>query len=145
MKWKQEAVETLQCYGARRQSVAAISRQIQEIRLRREGIRSSLSGSGGGSGGNQRSREDLMVRTLEQERSLEQRLERAKLWVAGVEEALQVLTREEMTILETFYIQPVPGAAEVLCEKLGLERSSVYRRKDQALRRFILAMYGWEE
>ena len=55
--------------------------------------------------------------------------------------------REEMLvlILDRFYIHPARGNAGRLCEELCMERANVYRRKDQALRRFTMALYGWEE
>lgn len=32
-----------------------------------------------------------------------------------------------------------------LCEELGLEKATVYRRRDAALRHFTLALYGVTE
>ena len=37
------------------------------------------------------------------------------------------------------------GAPERLCKELGVETSSIYRRRDKALRHFTLAYYGIDE
>ena len=43
---------------------------------------------------------------------------------------------------ERFYMCPEKGSVERLCSELGLESSSVYRKRDKALRRFTVALYG---
>jgi hypothetical protein len=40
---------------------------------------------------------------------------------------------------------PERGNIERLCKELGMEASSVYRRRDSALKHFTLAFYGVEE
>lgn len=37
------------------------------------------------------------------------------------------------------------GAAAELCDRLNLEKSAVYDRRDKALRHFTLALYGVTE
>lgn len=144
MSWKQEAVDRLRHYAARRASVAALEAQLQENRLRREGIRAAradgVAVAGGGCG-----REEMLLSSLVRQQELERRLEQAKSWVAAVEAALDALTEEERCILDRFYIHPYQGSVERLLDELCLERASVYRRKDKALRRFTMALYGWEE
>ena len=53
--------------------------------------------------------------------------------VARMEAALDCLTEEERDIIGTMLINPVPLASEKLCEKLLIERSAVYRRRDKAI------------
>ena len=88
MNWKQEAEEKLRSYAARKRATAALPQQIEEVRVRRQGVRSaSLDGmavSGGGSG-----RESMMVSSIVYQEELERRLEAETLWVAGVEAALE--------------------------------------------------------
>ena len=45
-------------------------------------------------------------------------------------------------VLTRFYIYPERGGVSRLCEELGVEQSSVYRKRDKALERFTLALYG---
>ena len=103
-------------------------------------VSSAQSGIGQSNG-----REEMLVSSLNRQEELEQRLAATKVYVAGVEEALSALNEEEKLILDRFYIHPIRGCAGSLCEELCMERSNVYRRKDQALRHFTMALYGWEE
>lgn len=76
---------------------------------------------------------------------LKRRLKEAKLWVSVVDRALEVLDDEERLVLDRFYIHRAKGAAAELCDRLNLEKSSVYDRRDKALRHFTLALYGVTE
>ncbi len=144
MNWKQEAAEKLRNYAARQQALSALPQQIRELKLRREGVHAArmdgVAVAGGGS-----AREERMLNSLVYQEELERRLEIAKAWVSGVEAALQALSQEERLLLDRFYIHPARGNVGRLCEELCLERAAVYRRKDQALRRFTMALYGWED
>lgn len=75
-----------------------------------------------------------------------QRLERQRIktqaMVHQVNLGLAVLDEEERMLLEGFYIKPVQGAVFWLCEELGCEVASVYRRRRKALERFATAEFG---
>jgi hypothetical protein len=70
------------------------------------------------------------------------RLEQARRWLAYTDRALEVLNPEEKMLLERFFIYPQKGIAERLCSEMGVESSSVYRKRDKALQRFTVALYG---
>ena len=53
--------------------------------------------------------------------------------VEKMESALAILTEQERDIIGTMLINPVPLASEKMCEKLMIERSAVYRRRDKAM------------
>ena len=55
---------------------------------------------------------------------------------ARVERALEQLQEDDQRILELLLIVPKQGNLERLCGELGVEKSTVYRRRDKALRRF---------
>ena len=78
------------------------------------------------------------VRKLQKERKC------AILWCQQVERALQALTPEENLVLSRLYIYPRRGNIDRLCEELGVEQSSVYRRRDKALGKFCMALRGIE-
>ena len=59
--------------------------------------------------------------------------------------ALAVLDDEERLILDKFYIHRAKGNVGDLCERLNVEQSTVYRKRDNALRRFTIALYGVTE
>jgi len=56
-----------------------------------------------------------------------------------------VLTPEEKQILHRLLIYPEKRALERLSLELGIEQSSIYRKRDDALRHFTLAYYGVTE
>ena len=54
----------------------------------------------------------------------------------AVERALEQLSEEEQRILELTMIVPGNGNLERLCQEIGVEKSTIYRRRDKALARF---------
>ena len=72
--------------------------------------------------------------------------ERAKLACSIVQTGLQALEDDERHLLEAMYIHTTAGRAERLADELGLSDSrSVYKRTENALRRFTIALYGATE
>lgn len=69
-------------------------------------------------------------------------MKEACLWVSQVDKALAILSDEERLVLDRFYLHPIKGAIEDLCERMNIEKATVYRRRDDALRRFTIALYG---
>ena len=62
--------------------------------------------------------------------------------VGIIKKGLAALTPEQRLILSRFYIYREKGHPQHLCQALGVEHSSVYRRKEKALAKFIEAIYG---
>ena len=144
MDWKTEAIDKLKQYEARRESLEIIPKQIADIDATMTSIRSAQIDStpvrGGGNG-----REDMMLNCIAQKDELRRCLERAGMWVELVEQGLAVLSREERLVLDRFYINPAKGNVDRLCGELNVEKSQVYARKDAALRKFTIALYGFME
>ncbi len=144
MNWKFEAVEKLRQYEAKKQSLKSIPEEIKRLESAACNIRSATADgtpvSGGGSG-----REDLMLSNIVHREELERSLEQAQKWVALVNAGLDILSQEERLILTRFYIKPEKGNVDRLCSELGVEQSSVYRRRDKALWHFTLCLYGCSE
>lgn len=144
MNWKQEAIEKLEQYDARKQSLQSIPAEIARLesvaqRIRRvqtDGV-SVKSSSGGG--------EDMLLNNIIQREELEWSLEQAQRWVGLVDSSLSVLDDEERLILDRFYIRSEKGAADRLASDLAMDVKTVYRRKDAALRRFTIALWGCVE
>ena len=86
-----------------------------------------------------------MLNNIVCRQELQRSLEQARQWLETVNLALGVLTPAEKRILYHFYIAPTTGSMDQLCNDLGVERSSVYRRREKALHRFTLALYGAAE
>jgi len=139
--WKQEAIEKLRDYEAHKRALAAIPSELERLEAAYTGIRSArLDGMPKAHGGS--TREDSMVNNITRRDELRRQLKESKLWVEVVDGALSVLDEEERLVLDLCYIHKVKGSIEDLCCRLNLEKSAVYRRRDEALRRFTRALYG---
>ena len=141
MNWKEEAMDRLRKYDAMRQSVKNIPQELQRLELEALQLRSTqtdapcIKASGNG-------REDALISNFVHRQELQQAFEQANLWVQTTDRALSSLTPEEKLILHRLYICPQRGAVDRLCGDLGVEQSSVYRKRDKALYRFTISLYG---
>ena len=142
MNWKFEAIEKLKEYTARKNAIASIPEEIKRLEEDAQRIRAVSTDAtpvqGGGS-----AREDMLLSNIVHREELQRRLSDALRWVEIVDGGLAVLTDEDRLVLDRFYIHPMRGNVERLCSELGLEdERSVYKRKDKALRKFTIALYG---
>ena len=144
MNWKPEAVEKLRLYEAKKNAIQSIPEEISRLEIAMESIRSATSDGTPVAGGGSR-REDMLLSNIVHRGELERSLEEAQKWVALVDAGLEILTKEERLLLDRFYIHPGRGVAERLAEELNLDVKTVYRRKDAALRRFTISLYGGTE
>ena len=144
MNWKAEAMEKLHRYDAMRQAVKNIPEEITRLELDAARIRSARTDSTPVKGGSNK-REDMLLDNMVHRQELQGLLQQAKSWICMTERALGTLTPEEKLILHRMYILPERGCLDRLSMELGLEQSSIYRRRDKALRRFTQALYGLEE
>lgn len=141
LNWRTIAVDKLKDYRAKKIGSENLEDEIQELEYRRRSIRSATGDGtpvkGGGSG-----REDVLLSSIVLQDEKTEALSATNRWVERVERGLAVLTTEERTILDRFYILPEKGAAERLAMDLGVDVKTVYHRKDRALRKFTIAMCG---
>ncbi len=144
MNWKYEAIDKLKQYEAKKQSLESIPLEIARLGSVMKSIRSATADGtpvqGGGSG-----RENMMLSNIVQREELERSLEQAQKWVDLVDAGLDILSEEERLILDRFYIHSERGAADRLAGDLHMDVKTVYKRKDDALRRFTISLYGGTE
>ena len=143
MNWKTEATEKLRKYDAMCRAIQNIPEELRRLELAAhslQGIRANVSGVRGGS-----DREDALIDNLVHRQELENALEQAQLWVCTTERALSALSQEEKKILQGMLISPQRGGIARLCEELECEQSSIYRKRDRALHKFTIALYGAPE
>lgn len=76
------------------------------------------------------------------EEGLLDRYKRAKVDVEVTEAAFSGLNYRERDILNAFYVDGEPHAAERLSEKYDCAASTVYRLKRAAMSKFVLRMFG---
>lgn len=144
MNWKTEAVEKLRDYEAKKHCIDSIHGEIMQLKETAYAIRSATTDGTPVSGGGSR-REDMLLTNIVKREELKRALHLAEQWIKTVEAGLSVLGKDERMILEMFYIHPKKGNVDRLCEILEAEKSTVYRRKDEALRKFTLSLYGIAE
>lgn len=141
MDWKHETIEKLKDYRARRNALVSISEEITRLKEAACSLRAvSVDGMPGNTGLN--AQEDRLLSNLVHRQELERRLTDTQLWLTTMDRALDQLDREDRQILEKFYIHPGKGNVDRLCEELCIEKSGIYKRKDKALRRLTIALYG---
>lgn len=143
MNWKKEAAEKLGRYEAMQLAVENLPGEIARLELEATAIRSSSMKPVFTSGTVAR-REDALLNNIVQRQELTLALKQAQLSTQTTERALKALNPQQHAILHRLYICPQPGGIEQLCRELGLEQSSIYRRRDDALRKFTIACYGAE-
>lgn len=141
MDWKREAEEKLRRYDAMRAAVASIPQEIRRLQIAAYSLR-GLGNEQGTNSKNLRSEEDQMLDNLAYQQELKWKLEQAKKWLDVTERAMKCLNWEDRQILDRLYVRADKGGLENLCRELGVEKSSIYRRRDQALNRFTTALYG---
>ena len=143
MNWKTEATEKLRKYDAMCRAIQNIPEELRRLELAAlsiQGCRTNISGIRGGC-----DREDALIDNLVHRQELENALEQAQLWVCTTERALSALSGEEKKVLHGMLIDPQRGGIARLCEELECEQSSIYRKRDRALHKFTIALYGAPE
>ena len=144
MNWKYEAIEKLKEYTARKNAITSIPEEIKRLEEDAQRIRAASTDAtpvqGGGS-----AREDMLLSNIVHREELQRRLSDALRWVDIVDAGLAVLSDEDRLVLDRFYIHPMRGNVDRLCDDLAIEKAAVYKRKEKALRRFTVALYGLTE
>ena len=141
--WKRETAETLREYPDRMKSIESTAMEIARLKSEADSIRSASADGAPVKGSSISAREDRLISNIVTRTELERAARDTQIWIARVEAALAELTPEERLILDRFYMHRQRGGLDLLCGELGLtDMSSLYRRKDRALRRFALLLYG---
>lgn len=144
MDWKREAADKLKCYEAKRTSLDRAQAELRRLEDDMTRIRSATTDGTPVSGGTS-TREDAIVNNIARREELKLAMKEARAWVKIVDSGLAVLDEEERLVLERFYIHRAKGNVDRLCEELNVEKATVYRRRDGALRHFTIALYGVTE
>ena len=71
-------------------------------------------------------------------------LEQTRQELEALEKALGELNPEERLVAEFLLVHPERKNVQRLCEILGVEQSSVYRRKQRVLQKIAEAIFGVE-
>ena len=138
--WKKQTINELEIYNARKAAEENILDQLRELEAAMVSIRSpgaeSVSTRSGGSK-DARYLNNIVSRDL-----LKENLKATRKAIRRMEKAMAVLTGEEREILEFFFVKPEKEAAFTLADRLNIDRKTVYARREDALKKLTIAMYG---
>lgn len=141
MNWKEEAAQRLGDYRYMRNAMGSIQRELKRLEKEATALKSlamdrvCVPNAAG-------RKEDRLLNNLVRRQQLSDSLVQVELWLDSTDAALKCLQTEERQILDRIYIRADWGNATELAADLGMERSTIYRRRDDALRKFTVALYG---
>lgn len=144
MNLRDEAKRRLAEYRWRSRAVERLPEEIRRLEIKAQKLGSAPTDrepvQGGGS-----TQEEGVLENLEARELLGELLRDNLSLVESVEETMKVLPEEEQEILRALVIEPDNGGAERLCETMGVQKSRLYRRLDESMDHFTVAMFGWEK
>lgn len=144
MEWKKEALDKLRRYHMMRLASENIPAEIKLLRDASANLQSGINYGPKVRGGGVK-REDALIDNIVKRQELEWNLKRVRQWLAITDRGLAALTPEERLVLQRLYLLPEKGAVDALCTELGVEQATVYRKRDKAIYRFTMALYGIPE
>lgn len=134
LNWRTEALETLTLHNARKQSLQSIETEINRLELELMDIRRASSAES--------VRDEQTLNNLVKRGELSRARMEAELWIRATEDALAALTPQEKQLLEQLYISPRWGSVCQLVRQTGYAKTTIYRKRNNALRKFTVALYG---
>lgn len=85
--------------------------------------------------------EDRILNGIEEIDVLKERYRQALEYMEWFKPAWDKLTEEEQYVLEVFYAGD-EGSVYLICDRFGIERTSAYKKKNRALERLTVQLYG---
>ena len=86
--------------------------------------------------------EDRMAEGMDEISVLRERYREAVEFMAWFKPAWEELSEDERYVLECFYMGADGPAVNAVCERFQIERNSAYRRKNRALSKLSVMLYG---
>lgn len=88
--------------------------------------------------------EDRIIKVLDEIDVLKERYRQAVEYMDWFKPAWDSLTEDERYVLETFYTDEDAGtgAVYVICDQYHIERFSAYNKKNRALDKLVVQLYG---
>ena len=139
MRWTDSAIYDLKNYNSYKRSITNLEERLEMLKEKMRSARSiSLSPSPSNHGGGEKHFDDTWVNCIVEKENIE--VERKK--VILIERGLKALTDEQRYILTMFYINRPDNYVDEICEKLNIEKTTVYKLKTAALKQFTIEEYG---
>lgn len=144
MKWNKEAVQDLRDYESLEAFIKSYPEQMKALEEDFCSLKACVTDKIPVMGGVSRVDDNLINNIAKRER-LAMNYAAAQKRYNLIKEALDTLDERQRHILYRFFIHRQENHWELLCEELHLEKSHIYRLKDDALYMFTIAMYGMTE
>lgn len=138
MNWKEEVTNKLRRYASMAGAAKSIPLELKNLEQEACALQSAQVGRVGVR--SVRAYEDRLMNILVRQQELESQLDTVENWLQFMDRALRQLPEWEQKVLDLLYIQQL--SATQVCGDLGMERSSLYRCRDAALKNLTLSMYG---
>ena len=139
---KAAAVDALKDYASMEYIIQYHQDLMDEARLKLTSLRSSTP-SGMPHHPNPQAAESQLASSLDEIDVLKERYRRALEYMEWFRPAWEALTEEEQFVLSEFYLgEEQKDSVGNICERFQIERSSAYNRKNRALTRLTLLLYG---
>lgn len=138
------AVDALKDYGSMKFIIDHTDDEIKAAYQKMGGV-SSPQYDGMPHSHNPQAGEDRIIKGIEEIDVLKERYRQAMEYMAWFVPAWNELTEDERYVLETFYGESNEygsSAADVIADYFQIERASAYRRKNRALERLTILLYG---
>lgn len=141
--WELKAKKELLNYNSIKRSIKILEERIELINIRMQNCRSANFSSQPKSVG-EKTVDDVWCDAIIEKDMTERQIAEKKMEVTLIEKGLSALAKNEYEILSEFYINRSRNSMDNICEKLNIERSTVYKLINSALRHYILEEYGAE-
>ncbi len=131
-------------YYEKLQAIDSLQEEIDQCNSRLDGIRSPRSDAIPVQGGSSTA-EERLINTICNRDNLTANHELVKWQVRQMDRGLSILTDQQRRILEVAIMRREYNAIDRLCDELHISRAELYRREDEALRRYTICRYGMTE
>lgn len=143
MRWTDSAIHDLRSYNSYKRSIENLKERLVTLDMKMGAVRTSQMSQippNHGNGG--RSGEDALIDAIVEKENIKLSLEIEERKFALIERGLSALTDEAKYVLTMFFVARPKNHVEIMCRKLHIEKATLYRLKDSALRQFTLEEYG---
>lgn len=141
MDYRKEAAQELKDLLKRQNAVSTLREELMDLSGRLTAVKSPCADATPVQGGSAPI-EERTINLIVKRDELRAMLQTSARRVARTERALTCLTDQQREFLTVFYVDRPRGHVEALMSKYHVERATVYRIKDEALRDFTIARYG---
>lgn len=136
-------VQAIRDYESMRFIIDNTAQQVKEIHERMDTL-ASPQYDGVPHAKNPHANEERIVHAIDDIDVLGERYRQAREYMDWFEPAWQELSDDERYVLETFYSEGCDATSSVydICERFNIERTSAYKRKNRALQKLSVLLFG---